>query len=73
MLNLKELLEDKAASSFDIVQYIELCSRRNYVEYKFNRVTTLPSVVAYDTNVQYNRLITVENRQILFKYETEEK
>ena len=69
ILNLDELLRDKSASVYNIVQYIELCSRRNFADYKFHNITTLPGVAAYDTNVQYNRLLIVDNRKILFKYE----
>lgn len=72
IINLEELLQDRIASAYDIVQYIELCSRRNYADYKFHKAASLPDFVAHDTNIQYNRLLTVKNRQIYFKYETEE-
>ena len=72
IINIDSLLRNNLASVHDIAQYIELCSRRNYVDYKFHRIRSLPSVVAYDSNVQYNRLITVNDSKVHFKYETEE-
>ena len=69
ILDMDSLLRNNLASVHDIVQYIELCSRRNFVDYKFHNICSLPSVVAYDSNVQYNRLISVTDSKVLFKYE----
>ena len=69
ILNIEDVLNNNVASVYDIAQYIELCGRRNYADYKFYKIKSLPGISAYDTNVQHNRLITVENRKVLFRYE----
>ena len=69
ILDIDSLLRNNLASVHDIVQYTELCSRRNYVDYKFHGIRSLPGVVAYDSNVQHNRLLEVRDEKLYFKYE----
>ena len=71
MINLEDVLSNKVSSVYDIAQYIELCSRRNFADYKFYKIRSLPGISAYDTNVQHNRLISVEDGKMYFKYETD--
>jgi len=72
MLDIDSILQERIASDLEIVQYIELCSLRNFADYKFNKTTSLPEIMAYKANVQHNRYITVNNRQMHFVHETEE-
>ena len=69
IMDIDSILKERVATEYEIVQYIELCSFRNYADYKFNNTVSLPEVMAYKANVQHNRYITVNNRQMHFVHE----
>lgn len=69
ILNLDDLLQDKSLSVYDIQQYLDLASRRNFFDFKQHGLKSLPKVAAYDSNIQFNRLLTVDNDRIHFLYE----
>jgi len=73
MLGTKAFLENKVrATEMQMLVYMTLISRRDYLQYKLYKTTTLPTYFAYDFNLdklQRNRLINITNGNIYFKYE----
>jgi len=61
------LLNREDASISEIYEYIDLASARSLFDYTVRNIKTLPVVFA--DNEITNRLLTIDNNQIYFKYE----
>jgi hypothetical protein len=71
IINIEPLLVNNSNySTQEIFNYIELASMRSLFEYNLKGIRTLP-VMFGKGKEKLNRLITVHNEQIYFKYEME--
>lgn len=72
LLNPDDLFDDKTTDILYIVQYIKLAARRNYIMYKFWNRRSLDYTFFPDLrleSIKTNPLLTITDREILFKYE----
>lgn len=70
LLNPEQLLQEHWKYSHkEVVQYILLAAKRRYVEYKLFKTKTLPAYTVNIKAIEDNRLVTVENDEIYFKFE----
>lgn len=72
LINPKDLIESREAYT-DICTYIWLASLRNYANYSLYGSSTLPYYTVQQSisipQVSNNRLLLIENKEIIFKYE----
>ena len=73
-MNLKPLLINRTGFYIsDIYDYLQLVSWRSHFDYQVKGIITLPVTVAKANSVDLNNpLIKVINKDIHFKYETDE-
>lgn len=72
ILNIDPLLNNSGSYTInEIFNYIELASRRSLFEYSVQKIKTLPLALALDSkyDATKNRLLTIDNAVINFKYE----
>lgn len=72
ILNIKDLLENKVnATKDEVFIYLFLLSRRNYLDYKFYKLKSLPTIYSPFKlePLKQNRLLKITNEEIIFIYE----
>lgn len=73
ILNLKDILEvANTVDSSYIIQYVELCSKRDYNLYRLYNYKNLQLSMYPDLNlevIKHNPLLNITNTEIQFKYE----
>ncbi len=72
LLNISDLVNDKTVDILHKMQYLELAAKRNYSDYKYNRFSGLDLSMFPDIDIaklKYNKLLTVTNNTLNFKYE----
>jgi hypothetical protein len=74
ILNPKELFKNEAgAERYEIYTYIKLCSFRSYISYLESKKSNIATALVEDcmdiSKLKFNRLLTVTDSHIDFKYE----
>jgi len=73
LLNIVDLINtEKNATEDELYIYLDLASRRNFYDYKYNRDCRLKTIVVNDYDIEklkMNTLLKIENNEIKFKYE----